>query len=48
MEYVWNEDKNRRNIERHGIAFNLKRAVEFAMQAPADNPAAVIGIPSDT
>lgn len=21
MEYVWNEDKNRRNIERHGIAF---------------------------
>jgi RNA polymerase sigma factor (sigma-70 family) len=24
---------------------NLKRAVEFAMQAPADNPAAAIGIP---
>ena len=21
MEYVWNEDKNRLNIERHGIAF---------------------------
>lgn len=21
MKYVWNEDKNRRNIERHGIAF---------------------------
>lgn len=24
---------------------NLKRAVEFAMQAPADKPAAAIGIP---
>lgn len=21
MEYVWNDDKNRLNIERHGIAF---------------------------
>jgi uncharacterized DUF497 family protein len=21
MKYVWNEEKNRRNIERHGIAF---------------------------
>lgn len=21
MKYSWNEDKNRRNIERHGIAF---------------------------
>jgi hypothetical protein len=26
-------------------AFILKRAVEFVMQAPADNPAAAIGIP---
>lgn len=21
MRYTWNEDKNRRNVERHGIAF---------------------------